>query len=153
MLRLAAGYSLAFRDGVGGIVGGLDKAFFAGIGPDAFAGTIPEIVFAVFQMAFAVIAAALVVGAWVERIQFLAVLVVSGAWLLVVYAPLCYWVRGSGWLAQLGIMDFARGLVVHVSVGVSALAIAKLLGGRRGFPGHVRPPHNPGMAAVGAALL
>ena len=153
VLWLAVGYSLAFGDSVGGVVGGLGKAFFAGIGPDAFVGTIPEIVFAVFQMTFALVAGALMVGAWVERIRFPAVLVVSGAWLLLVYAPVCHWVRGGGWLAQLGVMDFAGGLTVHVSAGVSALAIAKLLGSRRGFPGQVRPPHSPGMTAAGAALL
>ena len=153
VLWLAVGYSLAFGDSTGGIVGGFGKAFFAGVGPDAVRGAIPEIVFAVFQMAFAVIAPALLVGAWVERIRFPAVLIVSGAWLLLVYAPVCHWVRGGGWLAELGVMDFAGGLVVHVSAGVSALAIAKVLGGRRGFPGSVHPPHSPGMTAVGAALL
>ena len=153
VLWLAAGYSLAFGDSTGGLVGGFGKAFFAGVGPDAVRGAIPEIVFAVFQMAFAVIAPALLVGAWVERIRFPAVLIVSGAWLLLVYAPVCHWVRGGGWLAELGVMDFAGGLVVHASAGVSALAIAKVLGGRRGFPGDVHPPHSPGMTAVGAALL
>ncbi len=153
VLWLAAGYSLAFGDSAGGLVGGFDKAFFAGVGPDPVRGAIPEIVFAVFQMAFAVIAPALLVGAWVERIRFPAVLIVSGAWLLLVYAPVCHWVRGGGWLAELGVVDFAGGLVVHVSAGVSALAIAKVLGGRRGFPGDVHPPHSPGMTAVGAALL
>ena len=153
VLWLAAGYSLAFGDSAGGLVGGFGKAFFAGVGPDPVRGAIPEIVFAVFQTAFAVIAPALLVGAWVERIRFPAVLIVSGAWLLLVYAPVCHWVRGGGWLAELGVVDFAGGLVVHVSAGVSALAIAKVLGGRRGFPGDVHPPHSPGMTAVGAALL
>ena len=153
VLWLAAGYSLAFGDSTGGLVGGFGKAFFAGVGSDAVRGAVPEIVFAVFQTAFAVIAPALLVGAWVERIRFPAVLIVSGAWLLLVYAPVCHWVRGGGWLAELGVMDFAGGLVVHASAGVSALAIAKVLGGRRGFPGDVHPPHSPGMTAVGAALL
>ena len=153
VLWLAVGYSLAFGDSMGGIVGGFGKAFFAGLGPDALRGTVPEIVFAVFQMCFAVIAPALIVGVWVERIRFPAVLIVSGAWLLLVYAPVCHWVRGGGWLAGLGVMDFAGGLVVHACAGVSALTVAKLLGGRRGFPGRVPPPHNPGMTAIGAALL
>ena len=153
LLWLAAGYSLAFGDSAAGIVGGLDRLFFAGVGPDAVEGAIPEIVFAVFQMTFAVLAPALMVGAWVERIRFPAVLIVSGAWLLAVYAPICHWVRGGGWLAGLGVMDFAGGLVVHASAGISALVVAKLLGSRRGFPGHVRPPHSPGMTAIGAALL
>ncbi len=153
VLWLAVGYSLAFGDSMGGIAGGFGKAFFAGLGPDALRGTVPEIVFAVFQMCFAVIAPALIVGVWVERIRFPAVLIVSGAWLLLVYAPVCHWVRGGGWLAGLGVMDFAGGLVVHACAGVSALTVAKLLGGRRGFPGRVPPPHNPGMTAIGAALL
>ena len=153
VLWLAVGYSLAFGDSLGGIVGGLGKVFFAGVGPDAVRGTIPEIVFAVFQMTFAVVAAALMIGAWVERVRFPVVLIVSGAWLLLVYAPVCHWVRGGGWLASLGIADFAGGLTVHVSAGVSALTIAGLLGGRRGFPDRVHPPHSPGMTAVGAALL
>ena len=153
VLWLAVGYSLAFGDSAGGIIGGLGKLFFAGVGPEAVRGTIPEIVFAVFQMTFAVVAAALMIGAWVERVRFPVVLIVSGAWLLLVYAPVCHWVRGGGWLASLGIADFAGGLTVHVSAGVSALTIARLLGGRRGFPDHVHPPHSPGMTAVGAALL
>ena len=153
VLWLAVGYSLAFGDSLGGIVGGLDRIFFAGIGQDAVRGTIPEIVFAVFQMTFAIVAPAIMIGAWVERIRFPVVLIVSGAWLLLVYAPVCHWVRGGGWLEGLGVADFAGGLVVHVSAGVSALTIAKLLGGRRGFPGNIHPPHNPGMTAVGAALL
>jgi len=153
VLWLAVGYSLAFGDSLGGIVGGLDRIFFAGIGQDAVRGTIPEIVFAVFQMTFAIVAPAIMIGAWVERIRFPVVLIVSGAWLLLVYAPVCHWVRGGGWLAGLGVTDFAGGLVVHVSAGVSALTIAKLLGARRGFPGNIHPPHNPGMTAVGAALL
>ncbi|MYD99660.1 MAG: ammonium transporter [Alphaproteobacteria bacterium] len=153
VLWLAAGYSLAFGDSVGGIVGGFGKAFFAGVGPDALRGAIPEIVFAVFQMGFAIVAPALMLGAWVERIRFPVVLIVSGAWLLLVYAPVCHWVRGGGWLAELGVMDFAGGLVVHACAGISALTIAKLLGGRRGFPGDIPPPHNPGMTAFGAALL
>lgn len=153
VLWLAVGYSLAFGDSLGGIVGGLDRIFFAGIGQDAVRGTIPEIVFAVFQMTFAIVAPAIMIGAWVERIRFPVVLIVSGAWLLLVYAPVCHWVRGGGWLAGLGVADFAGGLVVHVSAGVSALTIAKLLGARRGFPGNIHPPHNPGMTAVGAALL
>ncbi|MCY4503843.1 MAG: ammonium transporter [Alphaproteobacteria bacterium] len=153
VLWLAVGYSLAFGDSLGGIVGGLDRIFFVGIGQDAVRGTIPEIVFAVFQMTFAIVAPAIMIGAWVERIRFPVVLIVSGAWLLLVYAPVCHWVRGGGWLAGLGVTDFAGGLVVHVSAGVSALTIAKLLGARRGFPGNIHPPHNPGMTAVGAALL
>ena len=153
VLWLAVGYSLAFGDTIGGVVGGLGKAFFAGITADTLSGTIPEIVFAVFQMTFAVITPALIVGAYVERIKFSVVLMASAAWLLVVYSPICHWVWGGGWLGDLGVMDFAGGLVVHLSAGVSALVIAAVLGSRRGFPNQVHPPHNPGLTAIGAGLL
>ena len=153
VLWLAVGYSLSFGESVGGLFGGLDKAFFSGVTADSLSGTIPEIVFAVFQMTFAVITPALIVGAYVERIKFPAVLMASGAWLVVVYSPICHWVWGGGWLAGLGVMDFAGGLVVHLSAGVSALVIAAQLGPRRGFPNATHPPHNPGMTAVGAGLL
>ena len=153
VLWLVVGYSLAFDETVGGFVGGVGKAFFAGVTADAMSGTIPEIVFAVFQMTFAVITPALIVGAYVERIKFPAVLLISGAWLLLVYAPICHWVWGGGWLSGLGVLDFAGGLVVHLSAGVSALVIAAMLGSRRGFPNQVHPPHSPGMTAVGAGML
>ena len=153
VLWLVVGYSLAFDATVGGFVGGVGKAFFAGVTADAMSGTIPEIVFAVFQMTFAVITPALIVGAYVERIKFPAVLMISGAWLLLVYAPICHWVWGGGWLSGLGVLDFAGGLVVHLSAGVSALVIAAMLGSRRGFPNQVHPPHSPGMTAVGAGML
>lgn len=104
VLWLAVGYSLAFGDTIGGVVGGLGKAFFAGITSDVLNGTIPEIVFAMFQMTFAVITPALIVGAYVERIKFSVVLMASAAWLLVVYSPICHWVWGGGWLAGLGVM-------------------------------------------------
>ena len=153
LLWLVLGYSLAFADSVGGIIGGLDKVFFAGVTPEALSGSIPEIVFAVFQMTFAVITPALMVGAYVERVKFQAVLILSGSWLILVYAPVCHWIWGGGWLGALGVMDFAGGLVVHATAGVSALVIAAMLGGRRGFPNQVHPPHNPGMTAAGAAML
>lgn len=153
ILWLVVGYSLAFGDSVGGWIGNLDKAFFAGVTPDVLSGSIPEIVFAVFQMTFAIITPALIVGAYVERIKFSSVLIFSGAWLLLVYAPVCHWVWGGGWLSELGVMDFAGGIVVHATAGVSALVIAMMLGKRRGFPDQVRPPHNPGMTATGAAML
>ena len=153
LLWLIIGYSLAFGDSIGGVVGGLGKAFFSGVTRDVLSGSIPEIVFAVFQMTFAIITPALMVGAYVERVKFSAVLMISGIWLIVVYAPLCHWIWGGGWLAALGVMDFAGGLVVHASAGVSAFVIAALLGARRGFPHQIHPPHNPGMAAAGAAML
>jgi Amt family ammonium transporter len=95
----------------------------------------------------------LIVGAYVERIKFSAVMVFSGLWLVFVYAPVCHWVWGDGWLADMGVMDFAGGIVVHVTAGSSALLLAKMLGGRRGFPQTLRPPHNPGMTMIGASML
>lgn len=154
VLWLIVGYSLAFGDSMfGGWVGGLNKAFFAGVTSDVLSGSIPEIVFAIFQMTFAVITPALIVGAYPERMKYSAVLWVSGLWLLLVYAPVCHWVWGGGWLAEMGVMDFAGGIVVHATAGVSAIVIAVVLGPRRGYPDHVPPPHNPGMTATGAAML
>ena len=155
VLWLILGYSLAFGDSVEGvgIIGGLDKVLFSGVTPSALRGSIPEVVFAVFQMMFAVITPALIVGTYVERIKFSTVLILGIAWSILVYAPVCHWVWGDGWLASLGVMDFAGGLVVHATAGTSALVIAAMLGARRGFPDQVQPPHNPGMTAIGAALL
>ena len=153
LLWLVVGYSLAFGDDVGGVVGGLGKSFFTGIATDTLHGSIPEIVFATFQMTFAIITPALIVGAFVERTKFSSVLIVSSAWVLLVYAPICHWVWGGGWLQELGVMDFAGGLVVHASAGVSALVIAAMVGKRRDFPNQLQPPHNPGMAAAGAGML
>jgi Amt family ammonium transporter len=147
------GYSLAFGDSIGGWVGGFNKALLAGIGTDAVSGSIPEIVFVVFQMTFAVITPALIVGAYPERIKFSAVILFSILWLVFVYAPVCHWVWGGGWLSELGVRDFAGGIVVHATAGVSALLLAKILGPRRGFPNELRPPHNPGMTAAGACML
>ena len=153
ILWLAIGYSLAFGDSVGGVIGDLSHLFFAGIKVDTTQGTIPLIVFAMFQMTFAIITPALIVGAYVERIKFSSVLIMTAAWLLLVYSPICHWVWGGGWLGELGVMDFAGGIVVHASAGVSALVIAAILGKRRGFPNQVQPPHSPGMTAAGAAML
>ncbi|HJP23658.1 MAG TPA: ammonium transporter [Alphaproteobacteria bacterium] len=148
-------YSLAFGDGgpANALVGGLNKAFLAGVGTDSVSGSIPESVFFMFQMTFAIITPALIVGAYVERIKFGAVMLFSALWLIIVYAPITHWVWGGGWLAELGVMDFAGGIVVHTTAGVSALVIAMALGGRNGFPGEVKPPHNPGMTMIGAAML
>ena len=153
LLWMIVGYSLAFGDDVGGVLGGLDKVFFAGIATDTLWGSIPEIVFAIFQMTFAIITPALIVGAFVERTKFPSILIMTSAWALLVYSPICHWVWGGGWLQQLGIMDFAGGVVVHVSAGTSALVVASMVGRRRGFPNQIQPPHNPGMAAAGAAML
>ena len=135
VLWLVVGYSLSFGDSLGGIVGGFNRVFFAGMAADMMRGSIPAIVFAIFQMTFAIITPALIVGAYVERIKFSSMLILSSAWLILVYAPVCHWVWGGGWLGELGVMDFAGGLVVHTTAGVSALVIAALLGRRIGFPG------------------
>jgi Amt family ammonium transporter len=123
------------------------------VGRSARHGTIPETAFFIFQGAFAVITPALIVGAYVERIRFGAVLAFSGAWLLLVYAPVAHWVWGGGWLAQRHVMDFAGGLVVHATAGVSAVVAAVMIGPREGFPRDLHPPHNPGMTMIGAGML
>jgi Amt family ammonium transporter len=154
VLWVAVGFSLAFGEG-SAYVGGLGNAFLAGIGVDTVQeGTgIPASVFVMFQMTFAIITPALIVGAYVERIKFSAVLIFSSLWLLVVYAPVTHWVWGGGWLAEMGVLDFAGGIVVHTTAGISALILAIMLGKRDGFPGQVSPPHAPWMVMVGASML
>jgi len=146
------GYSLAFSEG-NAFIGGIANFGLGAIERDTLSGTIPESLFAIFQMTFAVITPALMVGAFVERIKFSAVLIISGVWLMAVYVPVTHWVWGGGWLAQMGVIDFAGGIVVHVTAGVSAAVIALMLGARKGFPQGVRPPHAPWMVMVGASLL
>ncbi len=154
VLWLVCAYSLAFTSGTGWI-GDFSKSFLVGVARDAVYPdtTIPETVFFMFQMTFAVITPALIVGAFVERIKFETVLLFSGLWLLLVYVPVAHWVWGGGWLAQLGTLDFAGGLVVHLTAGTSALVLAYLLGPRRGFPSDVKPPHAPWMTMAGACML
>jgi Amt family ammonium transporter len=152
VLWLAFGYSLAF-DGASPLVGGLGKAFLLSVGRGAMTGSIPEPAYFMFQATFAVITPALIVGAYVERIKFSAVLLFSGLWLALVYAPMTHWVWGGGWLFQRHVMDFAGGLVVHATAGVSALVAAVMIGPRDGFPRDLRPPHNPGMTMIGAGML
>ena len=152
IIWLIVGYSLSFSGG-GAYIGDLAKAFLAGVDTSTAAGNIPENVFFMFQMTFAIITPALVVGAFVERIKFSAVLWISGLWLLLVYAPVTHWIWGGGWLAQMGLQDFAGGLVVHLNCGMAALVIAKMLGSRKGFPNDVKPPHSPALVFVGAAML
>lgn len=154
VLWFAAAYSIAFTQGTG-LAGGLSKAFLIGVGRDSIAPNtaIPETVFVMFQMTFAIITPALIVGAFVERIKFSAVLMFSGLWLILVYAPVAHWVWGGGWLAQRGVLDFAGGIVVHLTAGVSALVVAWQLGSRPGFPDQVRPPHAPWLVMVGASML
>jgi Amt family ammonium transporter len=152
VLWLAIAYSLAFGDG-NAVIGGLGRMFLAGVGTAALSGAIPEVVFFMFQMTFAIITPALIVGAYAERIAFPAVLLFSAIWLLLVYAPVAHWIWGGGWLAALGVMDFAGGLVVHLTAGAAALVLALVIGRRRGFPHEAITPHSPGLTMAGAAML
>ena len=152
VLWLAIAYSFSFGEGSPWL-GGFEKAFLLNMSRDAVNGTLPESVFFLFQMTFAIITPALIVGAFPERIKFGPVLIFSGLWLIVVYAPVAHWVWGNGWLMSLGVMDFAGGLVVHATAGTSALVIAAMLGPRDGWPKELRPPHNPGLTIIGAGLL
>ena len=144
ILWMFVGYSLAFGDGgaANAYIGGLDNLLLGGIVESTVSGSIPESVFALFQMTFAVITPALIVGGFAERMRFSAVVLFSAAWLILVYAPICHWVWGGGWLSDLGVMDFAGGTVVHITAGVAALVAALVLGNRRGFPQQAMPPHN-----------
>ena len=151
VLWLFGGYSLAFS-GSNPIIGDLAKFGLPGA-RDSVTGALPEPVFFAFQMTFAIITPALIVGAYVERIKFGAVLLFSGLWLLLVYAPVCHWVWGGGWLAGLKVMDYAGGLVVHATAGVASLVAVAMLGPRDGFPKVMHPPHNPGMTMMGAGML
>lgn len=152
LVWLLGGYSLSFS-GTGPLVGDLAKFGLLSVDRGAVTGTLPESVFFAFQMAFAIITPALIVGAFVERIKFSAVLLFSGLWLAVVYGPVCHWVWGGGWLQARHVMDYAGGLVVHATAGVSALLIAWRLGPRDGYPRDLSPPHNPGMTMMGAGML
>jgi len=152
ILWFAVGYSIAFGDG-NAWWGGLGKSFLSGVDIDSVSGTIPETLFFMFQMTFAIITPALIVGAYPERIHFSFVIAFSLVWVLIVYAPVVHWVWGGGFLAEMGLLDFAGGVVVHVTAGVSALVLAMMLGPRRGFPGEVQPPHSPGLTMIGAAML
>jgi Amt family ammonium transporter len=148
------GYSLAFGPGgIGGLVGGLSRVFLNGIEVGTVNGSIPETVFVMFQLTFAIITPALVIGGFAERMRFTAMLAFSVLWLTFVYAPIAYWVWGGGWLGDLGFRDFAGGSVVHVNAGVAALVAALVLGNRDGFPSVAMPPHNMTMTVAGAAML
>ncbi len=155
VIWLVFGYSLAFGDGgnLQKYVGGLSKFFLAGVSIESVSGTIPETVFVMFQLTFAIITPALIVGAFAERMRFSAMLCFSGLWLVLVYLPICHWVWGGGWLSDLGFMDFAGGAVVHVNAGIAALVAALVTGKRRGFPTTPMPPHNMTMTVAGASML
>src|SRR5512144_407325 len=152
---VVAGYSLAFGDGgtLNAWYGGWDKSFLSGIAVATVKGSIPETVFAMFQMTFAIITPALVIGAYAERVRYSGMLLFSLLWLLLVYCPIAHWVWGDGWLQKMGIMDFAGGTVVHLNAGMAALVCALVLGRRRGFPDTAMPPHNMTMTVTGACML
>ncbi|MDM8566980.1 ammonium transporter [Candidatus Halobeggiatoa sp. HSG11] len=148
-------YSLAFTDGgsMNAFIGSLDKAFLAGVGVDSLSGTIPETVFLTFQMTFIIITPALIVGAFAERMKFSAMLIFMALWATFVYAPVCHWVWGGGWLDEYGILDFAGGTVVHINAGVAGLVAAIMLGKRKGYPRVAMPPHNLTLTMIGASML
>ena len=148
-------YSLAFGDGgaINGFIGGFGKSFMAGVGTDSLTGDIPETVFSMFQMTFAIITPSLVIGGFAERMKFSAVMLFSGLWLIIVYAPLCHWVWGGGWLADMGFRDFAGGAVVHINAGMAALVAVLVMGNRKGFPKTPMMPHNMTMVFTGASML
>ncbi|CAD0185457.1 Ammonia transporter [Ruegeria sp. THAF57] len=156
ILWLVAGYSIAFGDGGSGLWGGLGKAFLNGVDADSLSGNLPEVLFFAFQMTFAIITPALIVGAYVERVGFGFVLTFSGLWMLLCYAPVVHWIWGGGILTdggilgEVGVRDFAGGIVVHETAGLAALIIAVVLGPRLN---RTTPPHNPGFVMVGAAML
>lgn len=152
ILWFVVGYSIAFDTG-NGFIGGLNKAFLASIRRESMSGDIPEPLFMLFQMTFAIITPALIIGGFAERMKFSAVLIFSSTWLLLVYAPITHWVWGGGWLAELGLYDFAGGTVVHITAGVAALVAAKVLGPRRGFLNSAIMPHNLTMTVTGAGML
>ena len=148
------GYSMSFSEGIlGNLVGGFSAALLSGIGFDSVSGTVPETVFVMFQMTFAIITPALIVGAFAERMRFSAMLLFTSLWAIVVYFPVAHWIWGGGWLAEMGFRDFAGGAVVHVTAGVGALVAALVMGNRRGFPDTPMPPHNLPMTVMGACML
>ena len=146
-------YSLAFGEDVAGFIGGLGKAFMAGVTVDSLSGTIPESVFSIFQMTFAIITPALIVGAFAERMKFSAMFLFTLLWVTLVYAPVAHWVWGGGWLSKLGVLDFAGGTVVHINAGIAGLMAAIVLGKRRGYPQHPMKPSNLLLTMVGAGML
>ena len=156
LLWFAIGYTIAFgSDGVeqGPFIGDFGNVFFAAMSMDSMNGAIPSTLFATFQMTFAVITPALIVGAFAERMRFSAMLLFSSLWLILVYAPVCHWVWGGGWLGDMGLQDFAGGTVVHITAGVAALVTALVIGPRKGFGTTPLPPHNLTITVVGAGML
>ena len=153
VLWLIAGYSLAFGGGESRFIGDMSRFLYQGVGENVLVGTVPESIFATFQLTFAIIAPALIVGAFVERMRFSAVLLFVAAWSLLVYAPVAYWIWGGGWLGRMGLLDYAGGTVVHVTAGTAAIVAALVLGPRQGFPDATKPPNSTVLALVGGAML
>lgn len=152
IIWVTIGYSLAFSTG-NAWIGDLSNLFMKSITLDSISGTIPESLFASFQMTFAIITPALIIGAFVERIKFSAMLIFLSLWVIIVYLPVTHWVWGGGLLSSWGVMDFAGGIVVHATAGTAALVTALTLGKRRGFPKSITPPHSPILTMIGAAML
>ncbi|PCJ89247.1 MAG: ammonia channel protein [Thiotrichaceae bacterium] len=149
------GYSLSFGHGgsMNAWIGGLDNAFLANVTRDSLSGTLPESTFVMFQMTFAIITPALIVGGFAERMKFSSMLLFSVIWVTFVYFPICHWVWGGGWLAEMGLLDFAGGTVVHITAGVAAIVTAMVMGNRNGFPTTPMMPHNMTMTITGACML
>ena len=152
VLWLVVGYSIAFAPG-NEYFGSLSKFMLAGVMEGSLSGDIPESLFVLFQMTFAIITPALIIGGFAERMKFSAVVLFSAIWLIVVYAPVTHWVWGGGWLGEMGLLDFAGGTVVHITAGVAALVAAIVIGPRNGFPNKPMPPHNMTMTITGAGML
>jgi ammonium transporter, Amt family len=152
LLWLIAGYSLAFGEG-NPWIGDFSKLMLSGVSRESLSGTIPESLFMAFQMTFAIITPALIVGGFAERMKFSAMLLFSALWLMLVYVPVTHWVWGGGWLGKLGLYDYAGGTVVHITAGVAALVAALMLGPRKGFPTTAMMPHNMTMTVTGAGML
>lgn len=155
ILWMIAGYSLALTDdGLWQpLIGGISRFFLLGLNADSLTGNLPESVFCMYHLTFAVFAPALMIGGFVERMKFSATLWFTFFWTLLVYVPVCHWIWGGGWLAQWGVIDFAGGIVVHTTAGVGALTAAWVIGPRRGFPQALMPPHNLTLTAAGAGIL
>ena len=155
VLWMVAGYSLAltasseFQPWIGGV----DRLFLSGLDAESLTGSLPESVFCMYHLSFAVFAPALMIGGVVERMRFSSLLIFTGLWTMLVYVPVCHWLWGGGWLSQLGAVDFAGGIVVHTTAGAATLTAAWLLGPRRGFPVTLLPPHNLTLTAAGAGIL
>ncbi|MFT5221412.1 MAG: Amt family ammonium transporter [Planctomycetota bacterium] len=155
IIWVIAGYSIAFGDGgdANALWGGLSRMFLAGMDREALAGELPETVFSMFQLTFAIITPALIVGGFAERMRFSAILMFSALWMLVVYLPVAHWVWGGGWLGEMGLLDYAGGTVVHITAGVAAIVTAMVIGKRKGFPKTAMMPHNMTMTVTGAGML